>query len=932
MNASTRPNILIVDDQQANIKALLAILQDIDANVITAQSGNEALALLLDHELALMLLDVDMPDMDGYEVADMARGLEQTQYIPIVFVTAAYRDEWHRLKGYQSGAIDYIERPIHDEVLRTKVNLFLELHRTKGEAKQLYQQLVSSNEHLHFILEGANDGVWDWDIQTGSVYFSPKWQTMLGYQPGDIEPHVRSWQKLVHPDDVGLVLEVLDAHLYGVTPMYETEHRLRTRGGDWIWVLDRGKVVQYTNDGKPLRMVGTHQDITERKRMEAELRRNEKKYRDLTERVPVGIYKLRWQQDGNRSFDYVSQPFCELLGLDHDAIMQDAGRAFTRVYAKEKDQFMQLNQYVRANQMPFLWEGRFWVGEQLRWLHIQSFPILQDNGDSVWDGVVIDITERKLFEQSLKKARKEAEDANQAKSRFLATMSHEIRTPLNTILGVGEVLAASTRLSDKEKNLLDVSNKAGMTLLTLINDILDLSKIEAGQLHLEDGVFDPALETRQTVAFVTEAATQKGLQLTCSLATDLPLQVRGDVHRWRQVLLNLLNNAIKFTEQGSIVVRVAAWADEKLYCSVTDSGIGIEKELCYTIFQPFIQAENSTTRRFGGTGLGLSICRQLVRKMGGKIWVESQKATGSVFHFTVHMPPVDASTIDQAVVTLPDDQPVAVQPDSSRNDQGLHILLVDDMEDNRLVVQAFLDTTSHQIVEACNGTEALQLLVTRSFDLVLMDIMMPVMDGLATTRQWRAIEASRGLRRTPVVAMTANSMKEDIQQTMAAGCDMHLTKPVRRADLLHVIMSYADLCSCQLPAACAQLDVEMVASSEEAINRVKLAELKADVGTGFQSVLSRFSDSFPQRLAALAQAWSDNDAGQVAMITHKLKGSSATFGATTFSDLCARLELCLHQEGLSPRGAEIMAQLMAEGERVQQQLLALLFDTCAERR
>ncbi|MBF0462548.1 MAG: response regulator [Magnetococcales bacterium] len=386
---------------------------------------------------------------------------------------------------------------------------------------------------------------------------------------------------------------------------------------------------------------------------------------------------------------------------------------------------------------------------------------------------------------ALRKAQTQALQAAQAKSQFLAHMSHEIRTPLNGILGFADLLGKRS-LDAKARQFLEIIQQSGQHLLAVVNDILDYSKIEANKVSLENVAFDLKELLAKTLDLLSLSAQDKGINLALRCAEEVPAVICGDPSRLRQVLFNLVANAIKFTQQGQVDldVRWVQTLEESvtLQFSVRDTGIGISPDRLATLFQPFVQADISTTRQFGGTGLGLSICTNLVRLMGGEIQVDSEPGKGSCFHFTATFT-LSTLTAGQAI-HAPDPQ----QPSTPFHDH-CHLLVVDDVAINRMFLSETLPLLGIDSFElACNGQEALERLQEQSFDLVLMDCRMPVMDGFMATRTLRHWEESTGKpRRTPVVALTAGATEDDRAHCLAAGMDDFLTKPVNDQALLKVL-------------------------------------------------------------------------------------------------------------------------------------------------
>ncbi|KPF47641.1 hypothetical protein IP87_00985 [beta proteobacterium AAP121] len=678
---------------------------------------------------------------------------------------------------------------------------FLSVARDITRRTALEADLRKRENQLWFALNEAMDGLWDWNVSTGEVFFSPQLKRMLGYGPDEMTPTLSSWSDNVHPEDAAAVQRLLTEHVQGRRARYEARYRLRNRSGQWLWVVDRGRVCERDARGAATRVVGMVQDITQERAAQEALARSEAEQRALIAALPDIVMRL----DRQGRHLYVSErigtlssiPVAQMIGRTHRQLGLPAALC---------DELDAVVHGVFSTGLPR--ESEFEVDTPLGHRTISWRVVAEQEGppealQSVL-AVCRDITEQRQAANELARhrlrleelvaertealnvAKTQAEAANRAKSRFLANMSHELRTPLGAIIGMTGLArqrAADTTQSDQ----LDKAAQASQHLLQLINDILDLSKIEAERMALEAGAFQlgPLLEGVSQLA--AHRAQEKGLCFAVMLPPALAQQgLMGDALRLKQVLLNLIDNAIKFTQEGEVRVEVgttdtAPPGCQGLRLAVHDSGIGIDEASCERLFKPFEQADNSTTRRYGGTGLGLAISRELVRMMGGDIQVHSQPGQGSVFEVQLALP-----TTQPAPVARGPARAEGLRAQLAQAHAGRPVLVADDDPVSREVAAALLRRAELAVHLAADGEEAVALAARQRFALVLMDMQMPRLNGLDAARRLR----EDGLNRhTPIVALTANAFDDDRKRCLEAGMDEHLTKPIDMAALYEKLLA-----------------------------------------------------------------------------------------------------------------------------------------------
>jgi PAS domain S-box-containing protein len=651
-----------------------------------------------------------------------------------------------------------------------------ERNRMDTERKQAEESLRESEQRLRGIIENAAETIYTLSLDGVITFVSPVWTRILGHDVSEVEG--RSFVPFIHPEDVAICQAAIERALTMGEPQHIT-YRIRHKDGSWRWHHTAGSLVK-DRQGVPAYIIGVAEDVSERRLAEEALRVSEEKYRTYVDNSPTGIFVT----DATGRYVEVNPCACQLTGYPRDELTQ---MSIPDILAPE-DVPVATEQFQELFCTGCGISGEYCFIRKDGTRFFMSVHAARLSADRVI-GFCVDITDRKRVEAELRDAKQVAEAADRAKGMFLANMSHEIRTPMTAILGFADLLA-DTAVDKGAVEAIQIIRRNGDNLLQIINDILDLSKIESNKCKIEQIACSPRQVVTEVICLMKVRANAKGLSLALEVQRDVPETITTDPIRLRQILVNLIGNAIKFTELGGVQVtmQLDARSDEpKLRFDVIDTGIGLSEEQIGRLFQPFSQADTSTSRCYGGSGLGLAISKRLAEMLGGDLTVTSVLGKGSTFRASIATGSLDGKK--------PIDQPCeAAQGTSCVLQSAIRldscILLAEDGPDNQRLIAHVLRKAGADVAVAENGQVAFDLALAarqagNPFDVILMDMQMPVMDGYQATRELRSAGYCG-----PIIALTAHAMTEDRQKCLDAGCNDYTTKPIDRAVLLECIAKH----------------------------------------------------------------------------------------------------------------------------------------------
>lgn len=784
----------------------------------------------------------------------------------------------------KDGGIYWVETRIHPIWNESKQEYEFVSVRLEITHRKRYEEVLNSMQDM------ARIGYWEWNIVQDTLFWSSMIYDIHGLTPEEYTPEVASSIENFHPDFRELLGQKLE-HAMTTGEGYDIELQVLHKDGHAVWTRAVGEV-ELAN-GKPFRVYGTFQDIDKRKRTRDELNRSQQQLNLTLESAGIGNW-IYYPKEDRLIWDDAS---FEIFGVDKEKFKGVYQDWVDCLHPQDIEESSKTFLKCIENQSP-VYDSRFRIIHPTKGvMYVKGRANIQydDKGQPVEIiGLNWDITKEFQFERKLVEAREKAEEATRAKSAFLATMSHEIRTPMNGMMGTLELLS-ETKLSQEQQGLIETVQMCGDQLLTIVNDILDFSKIEAGKLELEYRSFDLKKLLKGIKSMFEVAVAKKGLELNLVIGETVPRVIKGDETRLKQVLTNLVSNALKFTQEGSL--KIEAMYDEKrsskstatIIFKVVDTGMGIPLDKQGRLFQSFRQVDDTTTRKFGGSGLGLAICSSLVGSMGGNIGVESDEGAGSIFFFDIMVGVGGENELEASEENVFN---LSFKPD-------LKILIAEDNPINRKLAQSFLkrlNIDDKQVHCAENGEVAWKMVLkanleNKPFDLVLMDMQMPIMDGVSATE---CIIRDLHNKAPVIFAMTANVFEEDKKRCFEAGMKDFISKPVKKNILFEKLCEYFPHKNSENSA-----DQGQIMSSENSSNQKYcyinpekiLFEFEDDFDI-FEELVEDYKGEVETFIAAIKVGLNDKNAEEIRVAGHTLKGIVSNFYCEKLRQAAFALEEC----------------------------------------
>lgn len=694
----------------------------------------------------------------------------QPIFLPVLFITS--NSNINVATSYLWKSIDeMIFIPVNKVELLARVEILLRTRSLSLELDKLHRKIEQENyEQLKFTLKASKIGIWDWDLITNKIKFSPEWKGQIGYNEDEIEDKITEWESRIHPKDLMNFKKYLYEFLINLSDNLYLEYRIRHKDGHYLNIYTYATLI-YDENKKPIRIIGSQIDITEKIKAEGKI----KLLSQVVDQAPLSILIT----DLNGRIEYVNKSLTEITGYTKSELIGKNPKIFKSGYHSIKF-YKEMWETITA--------GKIWLGEirnkkkngELYWERALISPVINsDNEITNYFAIKEDITERKKNIDELIEARIKADENNNRKTSFMQRVFHEIRTPLNGILGFIEILKEPNITEEQREATFKVIEQSSKRILNTINDILEISKIEAGEINIKINEFRIDDLIQGHYEFYLPIITEKKLKFIKTI--DLPedkLTLCSDKYKIDTILTNLIDNAIKFTNSGQIEIGASFDnKDQNIIFFVKDTGVGIPEKRQRLIFEPFVKTEVSITTEYEGAGLGLSICSAYIKLLKGKIWVESTPDFGSSFYFTIPYSKTKSAcekVIDKTLDTI------------SYSLENKTILIAEDDKNSYAVLERILKPRGAKLLRAINGLEVLDILKQNpNIDLILMDLKMPVMDGLEATKKIREFN-----KNIPIIAETAHAFSIEKDKALEAGCSDHIPKPINKIDLLKLLKKY----------------------------------------------------------------------------------------------------------------------------------------------